>query len=360
MTPIKFIFKAIDVLYENIQNTRKDTRDPEHTVTEEHDLIYDESCPDACRMDLFHIPRADNEKYPVVLYIHGGAWEAGDKKYRVGISRWYALKGWYVVNINYGLSPEYKFPHPMRHVVSAYNWIVDNAEKLHFDLNNIIVTGDSAGAYFALMVAAIDRNPVMQERLGCATKAPVQGVVLDCGMYDLRFAFVTKRIVLDMGNLLLKDFIEADRIEFDDNQYADVLSPIDYITEDFPPCFVAYSKKDVFCGGQGELLEMELSKKGVYYNAYRAKLLKDNHCFPINTRGKATREHDLALIDFLNRFTHRDTLKNWQDTENEECSRRHKDTRILEKRARQSLRHAKHRARKLNRKFDKYEAKSES
>lgn len=358
MTPIKFIFKAIDVLYKNTQNNRKDTLDPENKIKIETDLVYDENNPDVCKMDCYHIPRAQHEKYPVVLNIHGGAWEAGDKKYRAGLARWYAKKGWFVVNINYGLSPEYKFPQPMHHIISAYNWIVDNAEKFNFDLDKFIVTGDSAGAYFALMVATIDRNEVLQEKIGCATKAPVQAVVLNCGMYDLRYAFVTKRLVLDMGNLLLKDFVEVSRIDFDDNEYADVLSPIDYITADFPPCFAAYSKKDLFCGGQGELLELELTKKGVYYNAYRAKRLKDNHCFPINNRGRATREHDEALIDFLNRFVNRDNLANWKEEREEHHPAAH-DTRILEKRARQSLKHAKRRSRKVKRKFGKF-AKNKS
>ncbi|MDD4839906.1 MAG: alpha/beta hydrolase [Clostridia bacterium] len=286
MSAVKNIFKAIDFLFDTPQNKRRDIKDPEGTVVIEKDILYDEKYPKDCLMDFYHVPRSNGEKYPVVLYIHGGGWEAGDKKFRSGISKWYALNGWYVVNINYVLCPEYKYPVPVQNVVTAYNWIVDNAERLNLSLDNFIVTGDSAGSYFAAMVGAIDKNPTLQDKLGCATKHPVQALVLNCGVYDLRYAFVSKRLVFNLGELMLKDYVDTGRKSFESNEYADFISPIDYLNENFPPCFITYSKKDLFCGGQGELLEAALTKIGVYYEAYHSKQFKNNHCFSINTRSK--------------------------------------------------------------------------
>jgi acetyl esterase/lipase len=354
MPAAKVIFRAIDILYYNAQNNRREHRDCEG-ITIEKDMCYNEKYPDMCTMDFYYVKKDAKEKYPAVLYIHGGGWEAGDKNYRSGISKWFAKRGFFVVNINYGLSPEVKYPLPLKQIVSAYNWVVKNADKLNIDLERLIVSGDSAGAYYSTMLAAIDRNPSLQQKLECKTSYPVSALVLDCGVYDLKQALVSKKLVLDMGNRLLRDFLATDRDNFDDYEYAYYVSPADYITPDFPPCFVTYAKKDLFCGGQGELLISKLARAGVYYEAYHSHDLINNHCFPLNNKSRATEENNRLLSDFLRRFAAKDKEPNWQLSPEQLDDREHRSVQKLDKKAARRFEKAERRGEKVARKLEKHE-----
>lgn len=351
MAAVKLIFRAIDILFDGAQNNRREYKDPEGKIKIEKDITYNPKYPDMCGADFYYIDNKGGAKYPVVLYIHGGGWEAGDKKYRSGISKWYATNGWFVVNINYGLSPAVKYPLPMQQVVSAYNYIVENAKRLNFDLKNFIVTGDSAGAYFAMMLAAIDRNKGLQEKLECKLDYPVQGMVLNCGMYDLR-QLVSQRLIFNLGNSMLKDYIASGRKDFEENEYANFLSPIDFVTPNFPPCFVTYAKKDLFCGGQGELLISKLVRNSVYYEQYHSKDILNNHCYSINMKSKSAQHNAEKTLDFLNRFKNRANNQKWMLTDEQKDEH---DIYKLAKKANRRIYKAKKRSDKAFEKIEKHE-----
>ena len=100
------VFKLIDALGDRIQNNSPLDKNLKERIECATDIVYDESDPATCVYDTYHIPREEG-KYPVMLYIHGGGFVAGDKKFRRGVSKWYAQTGLYVFNVNYGLCPAY-------------------------------------------------------------------------------------------------------------------------------------------------------------------------------------------------------------------------------------------------------------
>ena len=168
----KALFVAIDKLYDPLQNKRRMTKFKDVDFVIDTDIVYDESAPDICKLDTYRVAREG--KYPVLFYIHGGGFVAGDKKYRRALSRWSANQGYFVVNVNYGLGPDCLFPEPLRQIVRAFNWVEKHAEELNLDTDRMIVSGDSAGGYYAAMLACVTTNPVMQERLGVSTKLRFQ------------------------------------------------------------------------------------------------------------------------------------------------------------------------------------------
>lgn len=292
------VFVAIDKLFDGGQNKRKSTRFPDVNFIVEKDVPYAEA--DACRLDTY---RVDNggEKYPVMLYIHGGGFVAGDKHYRRAHSRWVAEQGYFVVNINYGLCPEYKFPEPLRHLVYALNWIGDNAEKYNLDLDKLVVSGDSAGGYYGAMLACIATDKELQERLGVSTDLRFSGAVLNCGIYDVGAALKAP-VPLDLGGKILYDFADIKKSEFDKFEYRDICAPIDRITRDFPKSFITYAEKDFFCGGQGERMMKNLADQGVYAEEYHSTKFTSNHCFSLNWKGKDPEKANAMTKDFLARF----------------------------------------------------------
>ncbi|MEG2453821.1 MAG: alpha/beta hydrolase, partial [Clostridia bacterium] len=120
------IFKAIDKLFNPSQNRRRLTKEYSKDIKVDYSISYDKD--KACTLDTYVKP-CNKNKYPVLFYVHGGGFTAGDKKYRRTLAYWYAQNGFFVINVNHGLAPEYKFPSPLQQLVSALNWVVDNAEK---------------------------------------------------------------------------------------------------------------------------------------------------------------------------------------------------------------------------------------
>ena len=90
---------------------------------------------------------------PVLIYIHGGSWQKGDKK---AVHSKPALAdeiGAVFVSINYRLSPQAKHPDHVNDVAAAVKWVSENAAVYGGSADKIIIMGHSAGAHLASLVA---------------------------------------------------------------------------------------------------------------------------------------------------------------------------------------------------------------
>ncbi len=100
------------------------------------------------------------EKTPVVLYIHGGAWISGLKE-SLNFNRFnqaantLRASGYAIISINYTLAESNRSPFPacIQDAEDAVVWLNKNAELYNFDLRNVGLFGESAGAHIAMMVA---------------------------------------------------------------------------------------------------------------------------------------------------------------------------------------------------------------
>jgi acetyl esterase/lipase len=116
------------------------------------DIPYASVSP-AQRLDLY-LPAEGDGPFPVLLRIHGGAFEMGDKRdiqflpFLRGVERGYA-----VASVNYRLSGEALFPAAVRDVKAAVRWLRANATRYSLDPVRIAASGESAGGYLAAMVA---------------------------------------------------------------------------------------------------------------------------------------------------------------------------------------------------------------
>ena len=136
----------------------------EEVIVKKEILKVDEEC--FIDLTLFIPKNVKTDK--VMLYIHGGAFiYSGYSKHYKLCSR-YANEGeCKVVYVDYRLLPEYKFPVQVNDCYKAYEWIIENAEKLEIDVNKIIVGGDSAGGCLCVDVVnkAISNNNIIPNSL---------------------------------------------------------------------------------------------------------------------------------------------------------------------------------------------------
>ncbi|MGE2726191.1 alpha/beta hydrolase [Mycolicibacterium pulveris] len=92
---------------------------------------------------------------PVLVYVHGGGWIAGDPQSRSTDLRWLADHGWLTISVGYSLSSQ------DRHLADvtqgqlgcALTWIGANAHRYGGDPTRLSISGHSAGGNLAINTA---------------------------------------------------------------------------------------------------------------------------------------------------------------------------------------------------------------
>ena len=101
----------------------------------------------------------EGEKYPVLLFFHGGGWvtESVENYDRV-CSRMAQATGHIVMSVEYRLAPEYRFPVPLEDCYAAAKALYTGHLVLPADPDRITITGDSAGGNLAAAVCLLARE----------------------------------------------------------------------------------------------------------------------------------------------------------------------------------------------------------
>jgi len=117
------------------------------------EYVYLEHKSGPLRLDI-HYPRmaAPEEGYPVVFWLHGGAWLMGDRKHDLLVEPLLA-HGYAIVSVEYRLASEAKFPAQIFDARSALRWVRQHSKLLSLDIGRMIVSGASAGGHLALLLA---------------------------------------------------------------------------------------------------------------------------------------------------------------------------------------------------------------
>lgn len=267
----KLIFDFDDNAKSFITNKYKSS----NKILVQEDIVYHASEADVCKLDIFSPELVVATKMPVMINVHGGGWVTGDKKWRAAQGQLFADMGMKVINLNYGLCPEYTYDKSVKHILLALRWLEDNAEQYDIDLDNVFIMGDSAGGQIACQICAVLHNKQFWERLGLEpVKYSLKGALLLCGAYDfaeLYSAPIARDIIADMTG------VEYDKIE--EYEYNDMLYTLPWINEDFPEkVFIAYGKNDVFVGKHHIPLLARLDELGKDYVEYCGKF-PGIHCF---------------------------------------------------------------------------------
>ncbi|WP_051341272.1 alpha/beta hydrolase [Pseudonocardia spinosispora] len=127
------------------------------------DVSYSEHGPFGT-LDVWH--RADlpqDGHAPVLLQIHGGAWQMGDKLGQAEpLLGYLAERGWVCVTVNYRLAPAQRWPAMIVDVKRAIAWIREHISGHGGDPGFVAVTGGSAGGHLAALAAVSANDPDYQ------------------------------------------------------------------------------------------------------------------------------------------------------------------------------------------------------
>jgi acetyl esterase len=125
--------------------------------------------------------------WPVVFYVHGGAFSllSKDTHWLMGLA--FARHGYLVVNVSYRLAPEHPFPAAIADVCAAWAWTAAHVEALGGDLGRIAVAGESAGGNLitALTVATTMRRPEPWARQAFDTGVAPRAALPFCALLEV-------------------------------------------------------------------------------------------------------------------------------------------------------------------------------
>ena len=106
-------------------------------------------------LDVYSPPGAKN--LPVVFWIHGGGWQAGDKSDVQIKPKVFTEKGFVFVALNYRLLPAVDMGTIVRDVAKGVRWVSEHVAEYGGDPKRVFVMGHSAGAQLAALICTDDR-----------------------------------------------------------------------------------------------------------------------------------------------------------------------------------------------------------
>ena len=99
------------------------------------------------------------ERAPILLYLHGGGWVFGDLEQNDGLCRLLAVEsGCVVVNVDYRLAPENRYPAAADDCYAVLCWAAQHAAEFGADPARIVIAGSSAGGNLAAAVTLMSRD----------------------------------------------------------------------------------------------------------------------------------------------------------------------------------------------------------
>jgi acetyl esterase/lipase len=220
------------------------------------DVAYTEH-PRRLVLDLY--TPAGDPPFPVIVWVHGGGWRAGDEDLPPDhpVLRQVA-RGYAVASVEYRLSQEAVFPAQIEDCKAAVRWLRGNATTYGLDPTRVAAWGSSAGGHLAALLGtsgdlASLENPAQGH---AAQSSRVQAVVDWYGPADFTQATIGGGDDAGAGLLGCTAATCPDQ--------AALASPVTHVDPTDPPFFIQHGTADrTVSVRQSERLHQVLSAAGV-------------------------------------------------------------------------------------------------
>lgn len=230
-------------------------------VTLQRDVEYGKAGDRPLKLDIIRPKRPADSPLPVIVFIHGGAWRAGNKSGGVARLLPFAASGnYFCASVGYRLSGEATWPAQIHDCKAAIRWLKANAKKYNINPEKIGVWGSSAGGHLVNMLG---------------TSGDVKGLEGDCGSPDQ-----SSRVACVVPFCGPSDFMAIGRLKggaapaavtqllggpIDEKKEAAIAaSPVTHVSKDDPPFLIVHGTADrTVPFAQAETLHAALKKAGV-------------------------------------------------------------------------------------------------
>ena len=224
---------------------------PDPSLIKEDIAPFDGARKEQC-YDLYYAAKPNGI---TVIDIHGGAYIYSNRKNNAYYARVFTNSGFHVATLDYRLNHGHISVYDQIHdLANEIKHLYEHAEELGLDPNKLVLTGDSAGGHFALILAAAMDDEQVAKNLqldlgGCHTLA----VAANSPLYDL--------VAVGQGDLMTKGakkyMMGTYAFDFEKLALASVKGNIDNLKM---PLFLSTCKKD-FIRSETLALKADLEAK---------------------------------------------------------------------------------------------------
>ena len=134
-------------------------------------------------LDIYMPESAENP--PLVVYVHGGAWQFGTKNSVLPLQ--FVENGFALASIDFRQSDQAQFPAQIHDIKAAVRFLRANANAYGVNASKIAIAGNSSGAHLATLVGVTNGYAELEGHLGdyLNTSSNVQAILSYFGAYDL-------------------------------------------------------------------------------------------------------------------------------------------------------------------------------
>ena len=217
------------------------------------------------KLDLY-LPEKPTEKpLPLIIYIHGGGWEGGDKSDTGLLFALIKSGGYAGASIGYRLTDQGAWPTQIHDVKAALRWLKAHAKDHSIDADKIGLTGISAGGHLVSLLGTSGDVKELDGSVGTAGELPkITCVANFCGPANfLTFNDGKGSVIVGdkPGSALFKLFggpMSQRPVE------AKAASPVTYVSKDDPPFLHIHGTADNLVPyAQAQEFDAALEKAGV-------------------------------------------------------------------------------------------------
>ena len=194
-------------------------------------------------LDIYLSPTAGklkNKNYTIV-FLHGGGYYISDKSREERYIQPYLKKGLNVVNMNYRIKRG--IPIATEDLTYALNFLKAHNATYHLNLDRVILTGFSAGAHIASMVAVTANDPTYPTKLDAGIK--IAGVINFSGPVD--GLDVVEKVFMSNEVPIMKEIgfaLFPATTDYAPKELIQKYEPITYFDKNDPPFFIWHGGKD--------------------------------------------------------------------------------------------------------------------
>ena len=192
------------------------------------DIVYSSSNnAEDLKLNVFVPNNPTKKKLPVLIFVHGGNWNSGNKDQYGFFGRNFAKKDVITVMPEYTLSPKANVDQMTTEIAAAVKWVQQNISTYQGNPDQLFVTGHSAGAQ---LVASAVLNP----KFGIDSNS-ISGIILNDG------AGIDMKDYLEKIPPTSEDDYLATWSNKPENWYQ--ASPINFLDEKSPPFLIYVGSK---------------------------------------------------------------------------------------------------------------------
>ena len=223
------------------------------TYASQIDVVYSNANVDFNRLDIYY-PTSPSKPVPLLINIHGGGWNHGEKEAQSGFNSMFEL-GMAVANIEYRMTPQATAPAAVVDARSAMMYLLENAGKYNIDVKRIVFQGSSAGAHLALTAGYLQKDS--RYDIGCNYSGDYEivAVVDKSGPANVEKFLHYKSLVNWLG-------------EYAENyDFMKTISPVHLVNSGTtPPTYIMHGNADAIVEyEQSQFLVEALEKAGITY-----------------------------------------------------------------------------------------------